>query len=120
MSWKVLVTARAFNVVGQPAMDLLKAAGCEVIIPAKFGPLEAPALLPLLEGVDAVLASTDQFSAQVLGSSSASHLKIVSRWGVGYDSIDYAAATRLGIAIAYTPGFLNETVADYTFAMILA
>jgi len=30
------------------------------------------------------------------------------------------AATRQGIVVAYTPGFLNETVADYAFALLLA
>ncbi|MBI4663939.1 MAG: phosphoglycerate dehydrogenase [Verrucomicrobia bacterium] len=120
MSWKVLVTARTFKDVGGPAMEALKKAGCEVVIPPRFGPLADSELLPLLEGVDAVLCSPDAYSAAVLSSSRAARLKIVSRWGVGYDSIDVAAATRLGIAVAYVPGLLNETVADYTFALLLA
>ena len=120
MSWKVLVTARTFKDVGGPAMEALQSAGCEVVIPARFGPLPEPEILPLLDGVDAVLCSPDQYSSSVLNSTHAARLKIISRWGVGYDSIDVAAATRLGIAVAYVPGLLNETVADYTFAMLLA
>lgn len=120
MSWKVVITARTFQEVGGPAKELLLDAGCELVVPTKFGPLEASELLPHLEGADAVLCSPDQYTAAVLSSPSAAKLKIISRWGVGYDSIDVAAATRAGIVVAYVPGMLNDTVADYTLALLLA
>lgn len=120
MSWKVLITARTLSVVGQSALELLRKAGCELIMPPKFGPLHAAELLPLLNGVEAVLASMDQFTSMVLGSPQAKQLKIISRWGVGYDAIDVPAATQLGIVVAYTPGLLDETVADYAFALLFA
>src|SRR5687768_7897087 len=119
MSWKVLITSRVFDTIGQPALELLRTSGCEVIIPKKFGPLKADLLLPNLTGVDATLCSPDQYNAQVLRSPEAANLKIISRWGVGYDSIDFAEATRQGIVVAYTPGMLNETVADWTWALLL-
>ena len=62
----------------------------------------------------------DQFTSSVLGSPEAAELKIISRWGVGYDAIDIAAATAHGIVVAYTPGLLNETVADFAFALLLS
>jgi phosphoglycerate dehydrogenase-like enzyme len=119
MSWKVLITARAFTVVGQSAQQFLKDNGCQVIVPEQFGPLSEDQLLPRLEGVDATLCSPDAYNAAVLASPAASELKIISRWGVGYDSIDFNAATRQGIVVAYTPGMLNETVADWTWALLL-
>jgi phosphoglycerate dehydrogenase-like enzyme len=119
MSWKVLITARTLDEVGQGAIQLLHKAGCELIKPPKYGPLPAETLQPLLEGNDAVLASMDKFTAEVFRSKPASNLKIVSRWGVGYDAIDLAAATEQGVIIGYTPGFLNETVADFAFALLL-
>ena len=39
---------------------------------------------------------------------------------VGYDNIDVAAATELGIAVCNTPGVLDETTADLAFLLILA
>jgi phosphoglycerate dehydrogenase-like enzyme len=119
MSWKVLITSRVFNVVGQPALELLQKSGCDVIIPEKFGPHKADALLEQLGDVDATLCSPDQYNSQALCSPASSKLKIISRWGVGYDSIDVAEATRQGIVVAYTPGMLNETVADWTWALLL-
>lgn len=119
MSWKVLITARTINAVGQSALDLLRKEGCEPIIPPTMGPFKAGELLPLLDGVDAGLVSPDDYSARVLATPAAANLKILSRWGVGYDSIDVPAATRLGIVVAYTPGLLDEAVADLTWALLL-
>jgi len=46
--------------------------------------------------------------------------RLVVRWGVGYDSIDVAAATRLGIAVGNCPTYCTEEVADHAAALILA
>ncbi len=122
MSWKVLITARTLNVdaVGRRALELLTQAGCQLIHPPKYGPLSEAELLPLLPGVDAVFASMDKFTAAVLGSKEAASLKLISRWGVGYDAIDVPAATREGVVIAFTPGLLNDAVADYAMALLFA
>jgi phosphoglycerate dehydrogenase-like enzyme len=120
MSWQVLITARTLDEVGAGALKVLKSGGCELIIPPKYGPHRPETLMPLLEGADAVLASMDHFNRDVLGCPAALKLKVISRWGVGYDAIDVPAATERGIVIAYTPGFLNETVADFAFGLLLA
>jgi phosphoglycerate dehydrogenase-like enzyme len=122
MSWTVLVTARTLDVdiVGRRALELLEAAGCRLVHPPKRGPLKEAELLPLLRGVDAVFASMDQFTPAVLASEEASTLKQISRWGVGYDAIDVPAATRQGIVVSYTPGLLNDAVADYAMALLFA
>lgn len=118
MSWKVLITARTLDEVGQSAVELLRHARCELVIPPKYGPHTAESLLTLLPGNDAVLASMDKYTADVLASPAAARLKIISRWGVGYDAIDVPAATRHGVVVAYTPGLLDEAVADFTFALL--
>jgi phosphoglycerate dehydrogenase-like enzyme len=118
--WRVLITARGAKRAGEQAQELLRDAGCEIAFPSKFGPLQGDDLANALSGMDAVLASLDGYSEEVLSSQSASQLKIVARWGVGYDSVDLAAATRNGIVVTYTPGLLNEAVADYTFALLLS
>jgi phosphoglycerate dehydrogenase-like enzyme len=120
MSWKVLITARGAQAAGEQALDLLRKSGCEIIFPPRFGPLKAGELARALPGVDAVLASLDEYTAPLLSSSIAGELKIIARWGVGYDSVDLAAATENGIVVTYTPGLLDDAVADYTFALLLA
>ena len=120
MSWRVLITARTLDEVGADALKLLAGSGCELVVPPSYGPHRPETLISLLEGADAVLASMDHFHDYVLESSQARNLKVISRWGVGYDAIDVPAATRQGIVIAYTPGLLNEAVADFAFGLLLA
>ncbi len=49
-----------------------------------------------------------------------SGLRIVSNVAVGYDNIDVKAATKRGVLVTNTPGVLDDTTADFTFALILA
>ena len=118
--WRVLITARGAKAAGEQAQELLRGTDCEIIFPPKFGPLQGDELLAALTGMDAVLASLDTYSPQALSSPAASQLKIIARWGVGYDSVDVPAATQNGIVVTYTPGLLDDAVADYTFALLLA
>ena len=117
--WTVLATASTIEGVGQASAEMLIEAGCEIRLPETFQAHPTAALQPLLTGVQGIYAGLDDFSADMLASDEATKLQIISRWGVGYDSIDVAAATELGIVITYTPGLLDEAVADYTFALLL-
>ncbi|GIF62591.1 3-phosphoglycerate dehydrogenase [Asanoa ishikariensis] len=47
-------------------------------------------------------------------------LGLAIRWGVGYEQIDVAAATELGIAVANAPAYCTEDVAEHALAMLLA
>ncbi|MEM8803111.1 MAG: 2-hydroxyacid dehydrogenase [Pseudomonadota bacterium] len=47
-------------------------------------------------------------------------LKIISNFGVGYDTIDAAEAARRGILVSHTPDVLNQEVADTTLMLWLA
>ncbi|MCG2617515.1 D-glycerate dehydrogenase [Terrimonas sp. NA20] len=49
-----------------------------------------------------------------------SHLKVISLYSVGFDKIDVAEATRLGIPVGNTPGVLSAATADTAFLLMLA
>lgn len=71
--------------------------------------------------LDAILvySSSDEISREVFRQCHS--LKVVSRHGVGIENIDVKAAEQAGVAIKTTakmPGY--ETVADLTFALMLA
>ncbi len=117
MGWKVLVTARAFWVSGQAAEADLRAAGCETIRSPLAGPLPESQLIELLQGCDAVIASSDPYTATVFARRP--ELKLVSRCGVGIDSVDVDAATDAGVIVTNTPGAMTDAVGDYTFALLL-
>src|SRR5690349_464768 len=65
---------------------------------------------------------TDSIDARLLEACAAHtpRLKLVANMAVGYNNIDVAAATRLGIAVTNTPGVLSDTSADLAFALLLA
>ncbi len=65
---------------------------------------------------------TDTIDAHFLAACAAAtpRLKMVANMAVGYNNIDIAAATRLGIAVSNTPGVLSDTTADLAFALLMA
>jgi lactate dehydrogenase-like 2-hydroxyacid dehydrogenase len=65
----------------------------------------------------AVLVSTEPINAAYLDK--APNLKLVARFGVGYDSVDVEECTRRGIFVTHTPDVLSGGVADHTWALIL-
>jgi glyoxylate reductase len=47
-------------------------------------------------------------------------LKVISNYAVGFNNIDLKAATEKGIYVTNTPRTLDETTADFVFALMLA
>ena len=69
-------------------------------------------------GFDAVLCLlTDPIDASVL--EAAKGCRVFSNMAVGYNNIDVAAATRMGILVTNTPGVLTEATADLAMTLIL-
>jgi D-3-phosphoglycerate dehydrogenase len=52
--------------------------------------------------------------------ASCPRLKVVGRYGVGLDTVDLAAATRLGIPVVHAPGSNSDSVAEHTLMLMLA
>jgi glyoxylate reductase len=61
---------------------------------------------------------TEQIDKHVL--ELASDLKIVANVAVGYNNIDVASARSRGVIVTNTPDVLTDSVADFTWALILA
>jgi gluconate 2-dehydrogenase len=73
---------------------------------AKLAPCDA-AIVGMKEHIGA---------AQIAG---ATRLRIVANLSVGYDNLDLRALTAAGIVATNTGGALDESVADYTWALLL-
>ncbi|MFC7529859.1 NAD(P)-dependent oxidoreductase [Actinoplanes sp. GCM10030250] len=82
------------------------------------GPRRAEELIAALAGVDGALIANEPMTERVLRESPS--LRAVVRTGVGYDSVDVPAATRLGISVSNLPGINSNAVAEYTIALLLA
>lgn len=72
------------------------------------------------KGTDAILSIlTDKITAEVMDAGLPT-LKIVANYAVGFDNIDAGAAKQKNIMVTNTPGVLTETVAEHTFALMMA
>jgi glyoxylate reductase len=82
-------------------------------------PLAIEELRDRVRGHDVVLCMLhDPIDATVLAA--AEGCRLFANMAVGYNNIDVAEATRLGILVTNTPGVLTEATADLTWALILA
>lgn len=119
-SLTVALTANTLEVVGRPAMDAFEARGWQVRTAFNAGMGSPGELHDLLPGCQAVLAGVEPYDRAMLEHPALSELKVISRWGVGYDSVDLLAATKAGVLVTNTPGLLDEAVADYAWALLLS
>ena len=117
MKYKVIVTARSFGINDKLAEDLLNKHSCEVIkLDAKNGPIGSQ-LLKELPSADAVIAGLEKYDKDLINS--ARNLKIISRYGVGFENVDIVSAHQNGISVTITPNANSESVADMAIALML-
>ncbi|WP_114781539.1 2-hydroxyacid dehydrogenase [Botryobacter ruber] len=112
---KVLVT-RDLPDVG---VDLLRQEGFEVTVWTKNRPMTQAELLEEARQHDALLCtSADRIDAAFLDSCR--HLEIISQFAAGYDNMDVATATRLGVPLGNAPHAMSEATADVAFGLMIA
>jgi D-3-phosphoglycerate dehydrogenase / 2-oxoglutarate reductase len=99
--------------ISERGFALLREAGWDVATPA------AGALASELATADGLIVrSATKVTAELLDSGP--KLRVVGRAGVGVDNIDVEAATHRGILVMNTPGGNAVSVAEHTFALMLA
>jgi len=77
-------------------------------------------LLKRVAGKDALVCLlTEKVDAELLDAAGP-NLRIVANVAVGYDNIDVPACTARKVAVSNTPGVLDETTADFTWALLTA
>ncbi len=83
------------------------------------GTITAEELRAKVPGTHALVTMlTEQVDAALLDAGR--DLKIVANVAVGYNNIDVAAARARGVVVTNTPDVLTDSVADFTWALILA
>ncbi|MFD1328773.1 2-hydroxyacid dehydrogenase [Mycoplana ramosa] len=83
-------------------------------------PMDQSALAAALARYDAVLPTvSDRLPAAVFERPKLT-AKIIGNYGVGYNHIDVAAASRTGIVVTNTPGVLTDCTADLAMTLLLA
>jgi D-3-phosphoglycerate dehydrogenase / 2-oxoglutarate reductase len=101
--------------VGDAERAILAEAGVRLV--------ERPCLTEddLLEhGVDAagILTLDEPLSARVIAGLG--RCRVISRFGIGYDKVDVAAASAAGIVVTNVPDYCVDEVTDHALALLLA
>jgi len=114
---RILISAPYFVPVVEDYRARLEAEGMELVIADVRERLSEQELVPLISRIHGSICGDDEFTERVLHA--APHLKVISKWGTGIDSIDTNAAARLGIRVFNTPDAFTDGVADTTLGYIL-
>lgn len=92
--------------------------GVEVALPPLLSQQFTEAeLTDLLRGMDGIIAGDDPLSRPVIFA--ADRLRVIAKWGIGTDGIDFAAATERGIKVSNTPSVFGDAVADVAMGYVL-
>jgi phosphoglycerate dehydrogenase-like enzyme len=114
----VVATFPSFDLDDPTSAGVLREAGLAIRLAPKTGPRSPADVRGLMADATAAIVSTDPFDESVFRACK--ELRVVARVGVGFDTVDVAAATRAGVVVTTTPGAIEETVADHTVALILS
>lgn len=118
MAFRVIATARSFCNTDGPHHTFLRENGCELERCAREHPLRADELRDIIAGCDGAILGLDACDASVI--ERADRLRVISRFGVGVDQVDLAAASRRGIAVTNTPGANKIAVAELCLGLMFA
>jgi D-3-phosphoglycerate dehydrogenase len=98
---KALITTVPFADQNHLPIELLKSNDIEYLINPIGRKLKEDELAEMVSDFDVIIAGTEPITDKVM--SKASRLKLISRVGIGLDSVDLLAAERRGIKVSYTP-----------------
>ena len=115
---KVLITTVPFGDKNRLPIEQLEAAGIECLINPLGRKLKEEELVEMVADFDVLIAGTEDITDAVMAK--ASHLKLISRVGIGLDNVDLLAAERRGIKVSYTPDAPAPAVAELTIGLMLA
>ncbi|MCG6144975.1 phosphoglycerate dehydrogenase [Leptospira bandrabouensis] len=113
---KVFVSTFPFCRTSKVALDILVSNGHEVVVNPlgrKMKPIEVS---ESARDFDALIAGTEDLTDLVTNSKS---LKLISRVGVGLDSVPLGLCKEKGIAVSYTPDAVSPAVSELAVCLIV-
>ena len=112
---KVLVTDHVFEHL-DVERSILEPLGAELI--------EAPGtseeeLIAAVKDADAMLVCYAKVTAPVVHAAADAGVRMMSRYGIGFDNIDIDAATERNVLVTYVPDYCLDDVADHAMTLLL-
>lgn len=115
---RVLISTSTFAKYDEQPLRILEHHNINYTLNPYGRKLSSEELLDLAKEHDGVIAGTELYSSDVL--EKLPHLKIISRCGVGMDTVDTDVCESLGIKYNNTPTSVTPAVAELTLGLILA
>lgn len=115
---KVLTSPSSFGQIGSEPFDLLKKNGYEYINNPYGRKLTEDEVIELAKDCVGIVAGVEHLTARVMDALP--NLKVISRVGIGMDSVDQDYAKQKGIIVKNTPDGPTRAVAELTLAMTLS
>jgi D-3-phosphoglycerate dehydrogenase len=97
-----------------PAREVLSTIGASLVMASANTP---EAIMRVAGDADALLVTYAKITADMIERMP--RCKIVSRFGIGVDNVDLAAATRKGIVVTKVPDYCIDEVSDHALALLL-
>ncbi|MFS0645885.1 phosphoglycerate dehydrogenase [Siminovitchia sp. 179-K 8D1 HS] len=114
---KVLITPKSFQKYKEKPIEMLEAAGYEVVLNTSGRTLSEEDILEAAKaGVEGIIVGVDPLPARVL--EACTDLKAVSKYGVGMDNIDLERAEQLGIKVRNAVGTNSISVAELAVGLM--
>ncbi|RID90114.1 3-phosphoglycerate dehydrogenase [Gemmobacter lutimaris] len=110
-----LLVAGKLHPTGEAMLHSLQAQGLGVDYVEE---VSEPSYAPLIHRADALVIRTQPLTAATVAQ--AERLRVVSRHGVGYDSVDLAALNARGIALTIVGDVNSVSVAEHAMMQLLA
>ncbi|MFY9531172.1 MAG: C-terminal binding protein [Candidatus Acidiferrales bacterium] len=98
-----------------PAREVLSKIGADLRLAHEPTP---EAILQVARDADALLVTYAKITAEMIREMK--RCRIISRFGIGVDNVDIAAATNAGIVVTKVPDYCIDEVSDHTMALLLA
>jgi D-3-phosphoglycerate dehydrogenase / 2-oxoglutarate reductase len=100
-----------------PELKPFRDAGYDIKLGRGLPTTPVAEVIESVRGCAAVIAGGEPYTAEVFRACP--DLKLVARFGVGFDAVDVPAATEHGVVVCTTPGTNDWAVADHAMGLII-
>ena len=114
---KTLITTVPFADKNRLPLELLEKANIDYMINPLNKKLTEDELAEMVSDFNVIIAGTEPITKKVMDA--APNLKMISRVGIGLDSVDLLEAEKRGIVVSYTPDAPAPAVAELTIGLML-
>ena len=114
---KIAILTTSFAKADRKPLELIEGQGFSVVTNPTGRVLTKNEILPMIDGCVGVIAGTEAYDRATLKQLKA--LKVISRCGVGVDTIDLSFCQESGIKVYTTPDCLTRSVAELVIGLTL-